>query len=63
MSASRAVTPSLKTYANVNFEPDSYAQDLTTDPLMFKDQKIQVGVTGLDDKPHCFPDPARDHLL
>lgn len=35
---------SLKTYANVNFQPDAYATDLTTDPLMFKEQKIQLGV-------------------
>ncbi len=35
----------LKTFANVNFEPDDgYALDLTSDPLMFKDQKIQLGV-------------------
>ncbi len=35
---------SLNTYANVNFEPDAYALDLTTDPLMFKDQRIEVDV-------------------
>jgi hypothetical protein len=34
----------LKTYANVNFEPDDYAIDLTSDLMMFKDQKIQLGV-------------------
>ncbi len=34
----------LKTFANVNFEPDAFALDLTSDPLMFKDQKIQLGV-------------------
>jgi hypothetical protein len=35
----------LNTYANVNFEPDSYAENLVTDMLVFKDQKLNMEVT------------------
>lgn len=37
---------SLLTYANVNFRPDALADDQTTDPLIFKGQKIELGVKG-----------------
>lgn len=35
----------LNTYANVNFEPDSYAENLVTDMGVFNDQKINMEVT------------------
>ncbi len=37
---------SLLTFANVNIKPDAIADDQTTDPLVFKGQKIELGVKG-----------------